>query len=56
MNLNYIVEEFKNLIIINDGVKVNIGVKVLHNTLWEYCIPWCNIDLPFPVWQMYLEQ
>ncbi len=34
--LHYIVKEFRHLIIINDGV------KVLHNTLWEYCIPWCN--------------
>lgn len=47
--LHYIVEEFRHLIIINDGVKVNIIAKYSMRILYPM-MQWGHIDLPFSVW------
>lgn len=47
--LHYIVEEFRQLIIINDGVKVNIIAKYSIRILYPM-MQWGHIDLPFSVW------
>lgn len=46
--LHYIVEEFRQLIIINDGVKVNIIAQYSMRILYPM-MQWGHIDLPFPV-------